>query len=157
MTEYRIGVLFEFLEKRDSAKAAFERSLLDDIRFQPAHRGLARVRLAKGDTTGALDEFAQAIALRPDDAVGAYEYAVLLLAIGRIEEGLTALKSAVFAEPYYPQPYRALGIVYQQSGFPEEAIDNYQRFIKLAPRSMAAEVESARRQLATLQSGSQAP
>jgi tetratricopeptide (TPR) repeat protein len=148
--EYSLGVLFERGEQSDSAQAAYERSLLDDITFYPAHRKLARLRLAAGDTSRAMREYADAVALAPGDAVALYEFGVLTMAAGRADSAVMLLQRASAAEPFFAKPHSALGLLYEHSGFVEEASGEYETFLRLAPRSMTAEIDGVRRRLAGL-------
>jgi tetratricopeptide (TPR) repeat protein len=148
--EYSLGVLFERADQRDSAEAAYERSLLDDIGFYPAHRKLARLRLAAGDTTRARREYADAIALGPGDAVALYEFGMLSMSMGQADSALLLLQRAAAAEPYFARPHSALGLIYESSGFLQEAEEEYGSFLRLAPRSMTAEIDGVRRRLAAL-------
>lgn len=152
--EYSLGVLFEQTSQRDSAQAAFERALLDDITFYPAHRKLGRLRLAAGDTVRALKELADAAALAPGDAISLFELGALSLAAGHADSALALLTRAAEAEPYFRQPHLTLGLIYDRSGFVEEAIREYRAFVGLAPRSMDAQATGVRERLQKLAGGS---
>ncbi len=155
--EYSLGVLFERADQPDSAAAAYERSLLDDVTFHPAHRKLARLRLAAGDSTRAMREYADAIALGPGDAVTLYEYGVLSMAVGRADSAALLLQRATVAEPFFAKPHSALGLLYESSGFLQEAAEEYGSFLRLAPRSMSAEIDGVRRRLAGLSASTSPP
>jgi Flp pilus assembly protein TadD len=155
--EYSLGILFARQQQLDSAQAAYERALLDDVTFAPAHRELGRIRLAAADTTAALNEFGQAVSLVPDDPVVMYELAVLSLAAGRPDSVLLLLQRATQAEPFFVQPHLALARLYDVSGFQEEAILEYRTFLRLAPRTMTAQVGAVRGRLAALNAGSSPP
>jgi tetratricopeptide (TPR) repeat protein len=156
-TEYSIGFLFEVAEQRDSARAAYERALLEDVTFHPAHYRLAKARLAARDTAGALAEFIQAATLAPGDAGYLYDLGMLLLGMGRADSGATVLMQATAAEPYYALPHLPLGLVYERSGFAKEAAEQYATFLRLAPRSMAPAIAAARQHLATLETVAPGP
>jgi len=149
--EYTIGLLFSMTHQPDSARAAYEQALLDDVTFDPAHLQLGRVRLAARDTAGALEEMGRAVSLAPEDANYLYELGMLLLASGQTDSGTSALRHAALAEPYFPTPHYALGIVFEQSGFPKEAAEEFAAFLALAPRSMAPAIASAHQHLAAVQ------
>ncbi len=150
-TEYSVGFLFELGEQRDSARASYERALMDDLSFHPAHHKLARVRLATRDTAGALAEFGQAVSLAPKDAGYLYDLGMLLVVTGRSDSGTAVLRQAATVEPYFALPHYTLGLVYQQSGFPEEAAEHFTAFLSLAPRSMLPAITAARERLAVVQ------
>lgn len=148
--EYSVGVLFERMQSRDSARAAFERALIDDVTFAPAHRKLGRIRLATGDTAGALKEFSAAAELSPNDAVALYELGTLTLASGRTDTAVVLLKRASELEPLFLPPHMTLGLVYESAGFKEEAVTEYTTFVRLAPRSMDLQAASIRQRLQKL-------
>jgi tetratricopeptide (TPR) repeat protein len=148
--EYSIGFLFDLDRQPDSARAAYERALLDDVSFHPAHRQLARLRLAAHDTAGALDEYAQAVALAPEEAGYLCELGVLLIASGQADSGATVLHLATAKEPYYALPHYPLGVMYQQSGFTNEAIEQLEAFVRLAPQSLGPTIAAAKARLTTL-------
>lgn len=149
--EYCIGFLFELTKRPDSARAAYERALLDDLTFHPAHRQLARVRLALRDTAGALAEFREASTLAPGDGTYLYDLGMLLTVTGQADSGMAALLRSTIVEPYYAPPHYTLGLLYQHSGFTREAADHYTTFLRLAPRTMAPAIAAARERLAALE------
>jgi tetratricopeptide (TPR) repeat protein len=155
--EYSIGLLFERGDQRDSARAAYERALLDDVSFYPAHLRLARLRLASHDTIGALAEYAHATTLAPGDAGGWYEFGMLLIASGQPDSGVVQLRRATAVEPFFAQPHYPLGLIYERSGFVEEAAEEYETFLRLIPRSMAAEIAAVRRRLEALSANQARP
>lgn len=155
--EYSIGHLFNLEQQPDSARAAYERALLDDVSFHPAHMQLARARLIAHDTAGALAEYGHAAALAPNDAEYLYEFGTLLAGAGHADSATTVLLQAVAADPYYPSPHFPLGLLYQQSGFAREAADHFEAFLRLAPRSLAGAIAAAQKRLAALKAMPPAP
>jgi tetratricopeptide (TPR) repeat protein len=155
--EYSIGFLYELGEQRDSAGAAYERALVEEITFHPAHRQLARIRLAAHDTAGALAEYVQAAGIAPGDAGYLYELGMLLMTTGRTDSAATVLLQATAAEPWYALPHFPLGLLYQRSGFDKEAADHFGAFMRLAPRAMAPAIAVARDRLAALSAKSAGP
>jgi len=148
--EYSLGVLFERGQQGDSAQAAYERALLDDVTFAPAHWRLAHLRLATGDTTRALQELTDAVALDSTDAVSLYELGSLILAAGHSDSAIVLLKKSIAVEPFFLQPHFLLGRIYEMSGFKEEAIAEYMTFLHIAPRSMPNEIAAVRRWIVAL-------
>ncbi|HTO72510.1 MAG TPA: tetratricopeptide repeat protein, partial [Gemmatimonadales bacterium] len=145
--EYAIGLLFGLTSQPDSARAAYERALSEDVRFHPAHYQLGKMRLLAHDTTGAIDECLQAVSLSPDDAGYLTDVGVLLIATGQVDSGATMLRRAVAAEPYYALPHYTLGLVYEQSGMRAEARGEFETFVALAPQNMTAGLSAAQRHL----------
>ena len=155
--EYSVGLLFELGGQQDSARAAYERALLDDIAFHPAHRQLGRARLSARDTAGALSEYVQAASLAPGDAGYLYDLGMLLLATGQPDSGTAALLRATAAEPFYALPHYPLGVVNERSGFAKEAAEHFTTFLRLAPRSMGPAIGAARERLAALKAEAPGP
>ena len=148
--EYGIGYLYEQMQQRDSARAAYERALLDDVAFYPAHRRLAFLRLAAADTAGAVAELQQATTINPGYAVALFEYGMLNLATGHPDSAIAIFGRARDAEPWYPAPRLALAKVYDRYGFAAEALAEYQAFVARAPKSMASQLEAAGQRIAAL-------
>ena len=155
--EYSLGLLFEYVHQPDSAQVAYERSLLDDLTFYPAHHKLGSLRLAAGDTAGALAEFEQAATLAPNDPIILYEFGMLSLAAGQANAGFGLLQRASEAEPFFVPAHFALARVYDQSGFVDEAVQEYRAFLRLAPRTMATQAAAVRQRLAALGAPATAP
>ncbi len=155
--EYSVGFLFALAEQPDSARAAYERALLDDLTFHPAHRQMAQVRLVAHDSAGALDELAQAVSLAPNEAGYLYDFGVLLLVSGHSDSAVNVLKRAIVAEPFFASPHYPLGVMYAKSGFAKEAAEHLNAFIRLAPASLAPTINAARVRLAALQADSTQP
>ena len=155
--EYSVGFLFELVQHRDSAGAAYERALLDEISLHPAHRRLAVIRLAANDTAGALAEYAQAVTLAPEDAGYLYEFGVLLVAAGRPDSGVAMLLRSVTAEPFFALPHFPLAVMYERSGFADEATEQYTTFLRLAPRTMGPAIATARQRLEALHPAASKP
>jgi tetratricopeptide (TPR) repeat protein len=155
--EYGVGILYEMGGQADSARGAFERSLLDDVAFHPAHYHLAKIRLAAHDTAGALDEYGQAVTLAPTDAGYLSDLGMLLLSAGRTDSATAVLLKVAALEPYYAFPHYPLAVIYEQSGFKKEAVQHYTTFLRLAPQAMAGAIAAARGRLAVLEPAPAAP
>lgn len=151
--EYAVGLLFSLTGQADSARAAYERALLDDVRLHSAHYQLGKVRLAARDTAGALAEYQQAVALEPGDASYLADLGVLLIVRGAADSGIAVLNRAVAAEPFFPTPHFSLGLVYEQAGLKTEAAQHFESFIALAPQNMGPAIAAAKRHLAALKGG----
>lgn len=148
--EYSVGFLFSLEEQWDSARAAYERALLDDLTFHPAHRELGRMRLIGRDTSKAIDEYAAAVTLAPKDPAYLYQLGLLLLSTRKVDSATKVLKRAVEAESYFAPPYYLLGRIYDQSGYPEEAVEYYRGFVLRAPRTLSSTITTVQKRLDVL-------
>lgn len=149
-SEYSVGYLHAILGHWDSASAAYERALLDDIKFAPAHRELAKARLAMRDTAGAIAEYSEAVTLMPNDGSYLYELGMLLMGTKQIDSASKMFQRATVAEPYFPLPYYPLGIIMEASGFTAEARKNYEQFLQFAPVNMTNVLANVRIRLERL-------
>lgn len=149
--EYSLGFLFGVTKQWDSAIAAYERALLDDIGFHPAHRELARTRLILGDTAGAVAEFTEALNLAPNEAPYLYELGLLLMSTSKVDSASRLLQRAIAQEPWYAPPYLPLAYLYERAGFTKEASDHYTQFIQRAAGYMGPQINTAKQRLARLQ------
>ncbi len=148
--EYGVGVLYEQMQQLDSARAAYERALLDEVAFYPAHRRLAFLRLAAGDTAGALAELQQVTIIAPAQAPALFEYGMLNVATGHADSAIAIFARARDAEPWYPAPRFMLAKLYDRYGFAAEALAEYQAFVARAPRTMAAPLQAATARITAL-------
>lgn len=70
-----------------------------------------RLRSAKGDADGALGDFAQAIAIKPDDLRGYVARGVALLGVGRIDDAKAEFDSLVARSPDHAPGYASRGFL----------------------------------------------
>jgi tetratricopeptide (TPR) repeat protein len=152
--EFSLGFLYRLADQSDSARAAYERALLDDLAFHPAHRELAITRLATHDTAGALSEYNTAVTLAPTNAGYLYEYGLLLLASNHADSAVVLLKQSIATDPYFASPHYFLGMLYENYGFVPEATGEFTSFVGMAPASLKPNIEVAREHLARLQGDS---
>lgn len=148
--EYAVGLLFSLTGQPDSARAAYERALLDDVRLHSAHYQLGKARLVQRDTVAALAEYQQAVALDPGDASYLADLGVLLIVKGSADSGIAVLNRAIATEPWFATPHFSLGLVYEQAGLKTEAAQHFEQFILLAPQNMGPAIASAKRHLAAI-------
>jgi tetratricopeptide (TPR) repeat protein len=149
--EYAIGRLELARGNRKAAREAFERALIEDLAYGPAHVWLAGLAEAKGDTANALASYAQAVDLAPSDAIYRYQYAVALLKAERVQEGLDQINQAIALEPLYADSYVFKASAHEQLGHPDSARVAYRTYLDRAARN-AQNRDRASRRLAALES-----
>ena len=93
--------------------------------------GLALQRL--GRTDEAIDQYEQAIRIRPDDAEALNNQGAAYGALGRIDEAIEKYKQAIGINPDYADAYNGLGAAYGQLGRSAEAMDAFKQAIRIDP------------------------
>jgi tetratricopeptide (TPR) repeat protein len=148
--EYAIGWIHDLRGKVEEARAAYARALAEDLSFYMAHLRLAIAAEAQRDTATALQEYALAAELRPDDPVVRARYGAALLQAGRAEEALAHADAARQTASDYAAPYLVAGKAADQLGQGDRAAVYYEAFLARAARKDAADLEHARRRLGEL-------
>jgi len=147
--EYALGRIHELKREAAAARESYERALVEDLSFYPAHVRLAYVAAATGDTTAALTELQRALDIHGDD-FSAWLYLGLLHASQRdLQPAADALRRASKIEPWAALPHLLLGNVRRDAADRAGAAAEYRRFLDLAARSDPG-VAGARRRLAEL-------
>jgi len=108
----------------DSVEA---RTVLGSIRFR-----------YRWDYGGAEREFQRALAANPSYAAAHHDYAWLLVALGRMDEGIAEIREAQRLEPLSLRASADLGWVLYRAGRPDEAIAAMRRLLELEPGFTAA-------------------
>jgi predicted Zn-dependent protease len=150
LTEHGIGMLEMAQGRAEPAKAAFQRSLEENLGFFPAHAMLGDIALATGQPALAAREFTQAVELAPDEAWMQYRLGAALVRMGRRAEAVESLQRAIALEPFFADPYLALGDALEAQGDPVGAMQAFREYLHRAPRRMPAQINYAQRRLSTL-------
>jgi tetratricopeptide (TPR) repeat protein len=150
--EYAIGRLESARSNPKAAREAYERALVEDLAYAPAHIALALMADEERNHTSALTSFAQAVEIRPSDPVYRYQFAVALMKAGRMQEGLDQIERVIVLEPYFAEPYLFKGAAHEQLGKPDSARLAYQLYLDRAPRNAPNRAHATRR-VAALESG----
>jgi TolB-like protein/Flp pilus assembly protein TadD len=121
-------------EEFSSARAAAEAALRINPSDAPAHNVLANVFFWRDWNWSAAErEFTQAIDLNPSLARAHHDYAFLLVATGRTESGLAALRRAIALDPLSPGVNIDAGWLLLQAHHFDEAIRQARRALELEP------------------------
>jgi TolB-like protein/DNA-binding winged helix-turn-helix (wHTH) protein/Tfp pilus assembly protein PilF len=121
------------------SKAAALKSIELDDRIAEGHSALGSVKLwFERDWAGAEKEFLRAIELNPSYGRAHHDYAWLLVATGRTEEGIAQIKQAQELDPLSPLANSDVGWVYLFARHYDEAIDQIKRTLELEPRFNSA-------------------
>ncbi len=127
-------------EALDVARRTFEEVLADDPEHVHAIFSLGMYHQHLGNAQEALEYFASAFELNPDNIHAAYKYAETLLALDRAEEGTAVLEEIVAANPGYPSAVYRLAMQYQRAGAREKALPLFERFHELKQAELAGGV-----------------
>lgn len=130
--------------QRDSARAAAERALAENLAFYQARMLLADLSLTAGDTSGAAREWADAHDVFGADAVAHYRYAQFLMQTGHAADAEKEVRASLASEPEWVDAYGTLAraIDAQGDGRRADAVRAFEEFLRRAP----AEPAEARRQ-----------
>jgi TolB-like protein/DNA-binding winged helix-turn-helix (wHTH) protein/Tfp pilus assembly protein PilF len=121
------------------SKAAALKSIELDDRIAEGHSALGSVKLwFERDWPGAEKEFQRAIELNPSYGRAHHDYAWLLVATGRTDEGIAQIKQAQELDPLSPLANSDVGWVYLFARHYDEAIDQIKRTLELEPRFNSA-------------------
>jgi serine/threonine-protein kinase len=119
-------------ELKAKAEEAVEKALALDSDLAEAYIALGLIReVLYIDGAGAEQAFKRALELEPGSQEALYEYGLLLMRMGRMDEALAALKRAQATDPLSMHVHFGLQKVYINSDQFEKAIQQAQRALKI--------------------------
>jgi tetratricopeptide (TPR) repeat protein len=104
-----------------------------------AHYNLAALLQIRGELSGSIAHFAQAVRIRPDDAAANNALGAVLLASGRIGESIPHLAAALKARPDYFDAHYNLGNALASQGDFSQALLHFRAAVRLHPEDANAE------------------
>jgi TolB-like protein/Tfp pilus assembly protein PilF len=121
------------------ARAAAQKALELDNRLPEAYVAQGHLHFFfDWDWKGAENSIRRALELDPNNLDSHYNYAILLIALGRFPEAFTEVQSAERLDPISHQVQTAFGRILFCAGKPDEAILRLQQAIEREPRSAMA-------------------
>jgi len=140
---------YEAGRRPDSARAALERTLVENLAFYQARMRLADLAMQRGDTAAAELEWDVARQLYGNDWVAHRRYADFLAALGRHADAERELRTVLKGEPHWVDSYRALAVAIEAQGSARcgDAIAAHERFLSRAPDEPVAPVDVSRARL----------
>jgi tetratricopeptide (TPR) repeat protein len=150
---YKIGINIghcqQELKKYDSAIQSYK-TAADKLRDAPSqnadNRELAGIYASIGDAymrqnklNEAENYFKKSIQIDPSDHALAYNAAEILFAAGKSDESIKYYLLAIKINPGWPNSYKQIGYAYLNSGNTRAAVENFKKFLELAPDSPEAE------------------
>lgn len=133
--EFSLGWIQE--QRRDTAGAreAYQRALVENLGFWPAHVRLGLLAMAARDTATAFREMRAALDIREDDYNARLMMGFLAGTNRRFDEAVLHLTRAAEIEPFAAAPWDIIGQIQDAAGRRAEAIAAYERFLRLASRN----------------------
>ncbi len=145
---YQVGlnVAAAYAKKGDGAQAeAAYNGVLDKVRQTQgdlakdkttsirALSGLGELALKRGDFAAAQKSFSEALAVSPEDEAAAYNVGEMLFSNQNVDEAIKYFELASQIKKDWPKPYYKLGFVYLNKGDNAKALENFNKFVALAP------------------------
>jgi tetratricopeptide (TPR) repeat protein len=147
--EFSVGWASEQLGELPAAREAYQRALVEDLSYYPAHLRLGAMALTAGDTAAALVEMERAAQVKEDDYLVQLSYGVVLDAAGRYDSAGAHFRRAAELEPYAPMPQFLLARSLDALGDAAAAAAAYERCAGLSKRDDPSGA-AARQRAATL-------
>ncbi len=147
--EYELGRIHERQNDAAGAREAYERALVEDMSFYPAHVRLGYVAAQHGDTATAVTELGRAIQIRDDDFTARFLLGLVQATRKAYAPATEQLRRAAEIEPWVAVTHYALAEVRRNAGDRDGAVAEYGRFVALAARH-DPNLAAARQRLAEL-------
>lgn len=132
--EFSLGRVLAMQGRNDQAREAFERALMEDLSYFPAHIQLGQLHMLRRDTAAALREFSRAVESRADEYVSHFTYGYYLAVVNQMDSALVHLRRAIDLEPFAAPPRLMLGAALEAKGDNAGAITAYESFLARASR-----------------------
>ena len=109
-------------------------NLLASVKYYAeAHYEVGSVLLGEGRVQEAVEQYEQALRIKPDYGEPHNNLGVALVRLGRVEEGIEHLEQALRLNPDYAEAHYNLGLALAKTGRTDEAITQYKQALRLKP------------------------
>lgn len=135
--EFALGRIREEQRNWDAARESYQRALVEDLAYFPAHLRLGLLALRTSDTTTALTEFERAVGVNENEYLSRAFLGVMLARLGRRREAAGHLTRATELEPWAAASWMLLGRERDALGDSTAALAAYRRYAALARRGDA--------------------
>ena len=115
----------------DAAMAAYERAIQEDACQSGAYANWGRLLHAAGRLTEAEAVFVKGSEACPDDAILWFNFAILREDQARIRDAIALYKSALTADPGMYDAHYNLGLLFEASRRPRDAVRHFNAYRKL--------------------------
>jgi TolB-like protein/Tfp pilus assembly protein PilF len=115
------------------AREAAEKALEIDPDYAPAHEELGWLAMDQNDIPGAVRHYERALALDPGNLTVLFSSAVLLQALGRLDEAIAIKEGVIRHDPVHVGRLYSLGLGQRWAGRLDAAIATYRTVLSLSP------------------------
>jgi len=137
-----LGTYYSRVERWDDAVGAFEKILSHNPGDGSAYAKLAYIyaqpNYPKRDDRKALEYLDRGLALNPDNFLGLFNEAIILIRTERFAEAEESLRRAVALSPNYVAAHFMLGEIALRLGRTDEAVAHFREVLRLNPGDAAA-------------------
>jgi len=103
-----------------------------------AHNNLGVDLLEQGRASEAMDQYQQALRIKPDFADAQFNLGLASVQLGRLPEAIGHFERAVQIQPDHVRALNNLGVLLLQLGRPQEAIGHFEEMLRIKPDSAEA-------------------
>lgn len=136
-----LGTVYMRLGLLDPAKAALERAITLDPNDVQALSNLGVIHMRRGELKTAEKNFKKVIAIAPDEDIARCNLAMVVFSEGRWDEAIKQLLDTARLHPSDANPYYFLGLLNEQMGAHEAAIEMLKRAVQLKPDYVEAQAK----------------
>ena len=129
---YNLGVALTATDRRDEARAYFEKAIALDPSYVRAHVELAVLLEGTGDLAGAARHFREALRLNPSDSALQFRAALALSRSGSPHEGAGIMRQALATRPDWTEAEAALA--WMLAVAPESSVEDRAESLAIAAR-----------------------
>lgn len=133
--EFALARVYEEQRNWGSARETYQRALVEDLGYFPAHLRLGQLALRTGDTATALIEFERAVGVNENEYLSRAYLGVVLSRLGRRREAAAHLRRATELEPWAASAWILLGRELDALADTAGALRAYSRYAGQARRA----------------------
>lgn len=141
LTAIPVGLgMLSFMQSRLYAdrETLYVSTLMDNPSCWLAYNNLGAVYLHAGHPDAALEQFHQALTLRPEYPEALSNLGAALGALGRFEDALAPLHASVALQPDNPDALANLGVALLGAGRTQEAVEHLEHMLRMRPQDAQA-------------------
>jgi tetratricopeptide (TPR) repeat protein len=137
---FNLGLANKKMDKKEEALAAFKKAVELSPESYSSNKELAENFAKSGNYEEAKKYYKKATEISPDDPDAFYNLGVCLTNLGDSEGALTSFLKTVELKDDYSDAYYQIGTIYVGQNKIKEAVENLERFLKLAPEHEKANI-----------------